>query len=125
MAASANPDLSTMSTDPAVPEDLPVVEVMKTGDAEVLVKWGEGGAQQTSGMLRDNYSVDPYYFHAEDSNEAVPIVKAFSTLVACDEGILTIGDTRYRIKVIQQQENGEKSSISNNLVVATILLLCP
>ena len=55
-------------------------------------------------MLGGNYSVDPYNFHAVDSNGDEPVAKAFGTLLHCDGGTLTIGKTIYRIQVIQQQQ---------------------
>lgn len=92
----------------AVPleEDLPVVKVYKK-DGTVSVQWGEGGAQQTSGGLTDSYT---NYFHATYSTGREPFIKTFGTILHCNDGILNIGQTRYRIQVQQQQQDGKLCS---------------
>ena len=63
---------------PSGEEALPVVEVYKK-DGDALVKWGEGGAQMTTGGLGDKYTE---YFQVVDSNGDEPLIKTFGSPVA-------------------------------------------
>jgi hypothetical protein len=103
MSANANHDLSTMASTAVVPlEELPVVEVFMSGET-VSVKRGEGGAQQTTAGLSDGYTDA---FSAVKANNNEPFVKTFGSLIHCHGGILTIGQSRYRIRS-QQQPSGK------------------
>jgi hypothetical protein len=107
MSANANHNLSTMASTAAVPlEELPVVEVFMSGET-VSVKWGEGGAQQTTAGLSDDYTDS---FHAVDTGGAEPFCKKFGSLIHCHGGILTIGQSRYRIRS-QQKPNGKSIAL--------------
>ncbi|KAL3909866.1 MAG: hypothetical protein SGILL_007918 [Bacillariaceae sp.] len=87
---------------PSEEEELPVVDVFT--DGFVVVKWGDGGANQTSGGLTSSYSNAPYSFKVLDSNGVEPLIKTFGTLLSCDGGILTIAEKRYRIRAQQPQQ---------------------
>ena len=104
-----------MATAAAAPlEELPVVQVFTTGDG-VVVKWGEGGAKQTTGLHSTLYSNAPYSFSAVDSNGDEPFIKTFGSLLNCSGGILTIGQTRYRIQVQQKQQQQQKQQDDEGL----------
>lgn len=70
----------------------------------VTLKWGEGGAKQTTAPHSTLYPNAPYSFSAGDSNGDEPFIKTFGSLLNCSGGILTIGQTRYRIQVQAQQQ---------------------
>eukprot|EP00978_Attheya_sp_CCMP212_P009271 scaffold21931_cov33-Attheya_sp.AAC.1 len=91
-----------MASTAAVPlEELPVVNVSDQG-GKVAVKWGNGGAQQTTAGFSDAYTA---HFFASDSNGDEPFVKTFGSLLHCSGGILRIGVTRYRIQTQPQERN--------------------
>jgi hypothetical protein len=107
MSANINPDESTMASGAAaVPlEEVPVVQVLQIEN--VVVKWGDGGAKQTTAPHSTLYSDAPYLFSAVDSNGDEPFIKTFGSLLNCSGGILTIGVTRYRIQTQQPLQNGK------------------
>jgi len=76
------------------------------------VKWGEGGAKQTSASAGTKYPSD--VFSVVDSDGLEPVVKTYGTLLGCDGGTLTIQGTTYRIQRIpkRQQANGKKWFVS-------------
>eukprot|EP00978_Attheya_sp_CCMP212_P006194 scaffold13993_cov51-Attheya_sp.AAC.7 len=93
-------------------EVLPVAEVFTRGNG-VEVKLGEGAAKSIFVVQPDTtlYSDAPYLFSAVGSNGDEPFIKTFGTLLQCDGGILTIGQTRYRIQAQpQQKQTGDSSS---------------
>eukprot|EP00978_Attheya_sp_CCMP212_P028158 scaffold96531_cov91-Attheya_sp.AAC.1 len=91
-----------MASTAAVPlEELPVVNVSDQG-GKVAVKWGNGGAQQTTAGFSDAYTT---HFIASDSNGDEPVVKTFGSLLHCSGGILRIRLTRYRIQAQPQERN--------------------
>ena len=106
MTAKAGPSKSTTApaAAAAIPaeEELPVVMVSRTNDGGVVVKWGEGGARQTTAPQTALYSDNPYNFAACDAIGEILFIKTFGTLLGCDGGILTIGGRRYRIQAKQQ-----------------------
>ena len=100
IAANANPDLSTMlSTAGPVQEDLPVAKVSRD-PLGIKVQFG---GDETIGAPGDELP-----FAVEKNNGKAPAIKTYGSLFGCGGGTLTIEDKRYRIQVIQQQENGEK-----------------
>lgn len=104
-------------------EVLPAVEVLQIGN--VVVRWGQGGAKQTTAPHSTLYSDAPYLFSADDSNGDEPFIKTFGTLLQCDGGILTVGQTRYRIQAQPQQKQtagGEYSLIDRCLCYLLLLL---
>ena len=83
-------------------EELPVVVVFQRVDSCVTVQWGQDGADHTIvGGLTLSYASS---CSALDSNGRVPTVPTFGSLLYCDGGIVTIGETRYRIQVQQEQQ---------------------
>ena len=100
-ASNADPNQSTMA--PAVAQlpsaELPKVQVTTTSNGFVTVKWGEGGAQQTSAAASTVFADNPYSFSAVDSNGDELIIKTFGSLLHCDGGVLTIRGTDYRIEL--------------------------
>ena len=83
--------------------DIRVVQVFRTGKA-VKLKWGEGGAKQATILSPDTtqYFDAPCSFSASDSNGYEPFIKTFGSLLHCNGGILSIGQTCYRIHVQEQ-----------------------
>lgn len=79
---------------------LPKVQAYKS-DGDVAVKWGEGGAKQTTPPHSTNYSDDSYHyiFSAVDCKGDELVVTTFGSLLTCHGGILTIGKTRYEMQV--------------------------
>lgn len=114
MAANANPDLLSTITSPAVapPVDLPVVQVSEE-TSSVAVNWdGDGITEQNSAQ----YSP---YFVARNTKGKEPTFKVFGSLLHCDGGTLTIGETRYRIQVTRQQQQRnqqQRTELLNQLV---------
>jgi len=104
MAANANPDLSTMLSAPgAVPEDppvvLPVAEVSESTSG-VSVKWGDD-----EGITQPHNNPYSTYFVVRKKNGNEPTFKEFGSLLHCNDGTLTIGDTSYRIQVIHLKQD--------------------
>ena len=101
MAANANHN-------PSAPfEELPVVEVFTTGDG-VVVKWDNEETTATHSTL---YSDAPYSFSAIKTDQKEPFFKTFGSLLNCSGGILTIGQTRYRIQAQQQQQQQQDGKL--------------
>ena len=101
MAASSNPDLSTLATTSAAPlEELPAVTVSRNA-FDVIIQWDSGGTAATPFTL---YSDAPYSLSAVQANQKEPFLKTFGSLLRCNGGILIIGQKRYRIQVQQQEQ---------------------
>lgn len=98
MAAHANSDLSTIAPDGAMNP----VQVKEQANGMVHVKWGDGGAKQTSATAGTDY---PSFFSVADANGEDPLVKTYGTLLGCNDGTLTIGDTSYRIQAIRLKQS--------------------
>ena len=118
MAANANVNTDQLTMVPAgdaaiQSEDLPVAQVYEEGEG-VVVKWGEDSAILEK--HRTLYSVDPYSFSAVNANNKDPPIKTFGALLLCDEGILTIGSTPYRIQVQLQKQPRHDITHETNLI---------
>ena len=82
----------------AASEDLPVAKVSRD---PLGVKVQFGGDETIAGP-GDNLP-----FAVEKSNGTTPAIKTYGSLFGCDSGTLTIQDTRYRIQVNHQQQDGK------------------
>ena len=100
MTSNANADLSTtMSPAGAVSEDLPVARVSRD-PVGFKVQFGDDEIIGAPG--------DDLPFPVENAKQETPRFKKYGALFGCDGGKLTIGETTYRIRKIdqQQQANG-------------------
>ncbi|KAL3906449.1 MAG: hypothetical protein SGILL_009266 [Bacillariaceae sp.] len=94
--------MAPTATETPSEEGLPVAQVSKTSDG-VLAKWGEGRAQQETIAGLDASYTDS--FLVLNSNGIEPFRKTFGSLLRCDGGVLTIGETSYRIQVKRDDGN--------------------
>jgi hypothetical protein len=102
MSTSPNTTQSTMASTAAVPlEELAVATVWAVTSG-ITVKWD---SEETTATHSTLYSDAPYSFSAVKADKKEPLIKTFGTLLNCSGGILTIGETRYRIQT--RQPNGK------------------
>lgn len=101
MAANADTNKFTLSPAAAISsEELPVATVTAVSFG-VTVKWD---IEETTAMLSTLYSDAPYSFSATKADEKEPSIKTFGSLLGCNGGVLTISGVRYRIQVLQGQQ---------------------
>ena len=102
MSDPINSDLLTTATLAAALAPMLVVTVSE-GTSSVTVKWGD---EETTAPHTTVYADAPYSFSAVKANGKEPAIKTFGSLLHCGGGVLTIGETPYRVQK-QQQPNGK------------------
>jgi hypothetical protein len=91
-----------MASTAAVPSEVLPVATVSGVPSGVMVKWD---SEETTATHSTLYSDAPYSFSVVKADRKEPFIKTFGTLIHCNAGILTIGETRYRIQA--QQPNGK------------------
>ena len=75
-------------------------------------RWSEANNHLT--CITWHHTDAPYSFSASDSNGDEPFIKTFGSLLNCSGGILTIGQTRYRIHVKERHIVSAAEDLSEN-----------